>query len=225
MRLGETSGRLDSTFNPFADEYLGEIFQAVVTAWVRMKQPTSGEIEDRITFRLAGRLNNDPHFRNLPYNIAPQHWLIGMDGERLGRLDLHFIHRHSQRDYFAFEAKRLHVTYSGGTPSTEYQTYISDEGMGAFITGQYSKGLPAAGMLGYVMDGNTQKACAGLAAHIQAKRDDLCLRVASQFVESSLKHHIESSVFDTRLGETQHDLSSHALRLFHLLLPVKRQLS
>ncbi len=225
MRLGETSGQLDAPFNPFADEYLGEIFQAVVMAWARMKQPTSGEIEDRITFRLAGRLSNDAHFRDLPYHITPQHWLPGMDGERLGRLDLHFIHRHSQRDYFAFEAKRLHVTYPGGTPSTEYRTYTSDEGMGAFIVGQYSQRLPAAGMLGYVMDGNTGKAWTGLAGRIQAKRNDLCLRAAAQLVESSLKRHTEFGLPGTRLGETQHDLSSRALRLFHLLLPVKGQSS
>lgn len=221
MKFGEASGWLDAEFNPFTDEYLGEIFQAVAMAWARMKQPKSSEIEDRITFRLAGRLSNDPHFRDLPYDIAPQHWLTGMDGERLGRLDLHFKHRHSQRDYFAFESKRLHVTYPGGIISTEYPTYVSDEGMGALVAGQYSKSLPAAGMLGYVMDGNTEKAWTGLAARIEAKRDDLCLLAASQFIESPLKHHAESGLSNSRLGETQHDLFSHALRLFHLLLPVR----
>src|ERR1051326_2562 len=114
------NGNLDPRFNPFEEDYLTEILRAVVTAWSRMNQPRRREIEDRITFRLAGRLQNDPDFRNLPYDIVPQYWLLGLDGRRLGRLDLRFKHRRSQRDYFALESKRLHVTYPGGHVSTEY---------------------------------------------------------------------------------------------------------
>lgn len=224
MKLGEASGQLGAEFNPFTDEYLGEILKAVAVAWSRMKQPKPSEIEDRITRRLAGHLLNDNLFRDLPFDIVPQNLLLDIDGRYLGRLDLRFKHRHSQRDYFALEAKRLHVSYPGGHVSTEYPTYTGSEGMGAFIEGQYSTGLPAAGMLGYVMDGETEKAWTGLAARIEAKRDDLCLVVASKLIESLLKHHIESGLRDIRLGETQHDLKSHALRLFHLLLPVRRRL-
>lgn len=221
MKFGEASGQLAAEFNPFTDEYLGEMLKAVAIAWARMKQPKSSEWEDDITFRLAGRLLNDPLFRDLPYDIVPQYWLLGINGQRLGRLDLRFKHRFSQRDYFAFESKRLHVTYPGGKVSPEYHVYAGGDGMGGFIEGQYSTGLPTAGMLGYVMDGNTEKAWTGLAARIEAKRDDLCLLAASQFIESPLKHHAESGFSNSRLGETQHDLVSHALRLFHLLLPVR----
>jgi hypothetical protein len=222
MRLGETSGQLDTTFNPFADEYIGEILHAVATAWVRMKQPKPSEIEDRITRKLTASLRHDPLFRDLPFDVVQQFILDNADAEYLGRLDLHVKYRQSQRDYFAFEAKRLHLNY-GGKSDPQYAAYVGSEGMGAFVDGLYSKGLPAAGMLGYVMDGNTGKAWTGIAARIETKRDDLCLRIAAQLVESSLKHYIESGLSGTRLGETQHDLSSHALRLFHLLLPVKRQ--
>src|SRR5690348_3421538 len=107
-------GRLDPEFNPFSDDYLTEILEATAVAWARMKQPQRTEIEDRITFRLAARLVHDSHFADFPYDVVPQHWLLGVNGECLGRLDLRFKHRHSQRDYFAFEAKRLHVTYPRG---------------------------------------------------------------------------------------------------------------
>lgn len=222
MRFGDASGRLDAEFNPFTDEYLGEILNAIAVAWARMKQPKSDEWEDDITFRLAGRLLNDPLFRVLPYDIVPQYWLLGLNGQRLGRLDLRFKHRFSQRDYFAFESKRLHVTYPGG-PSPEYHVYAGGDGMGAFIEGQYSKDLPAAGMLGYVMDADTDKAWNGIAAGIEAKRKDLRLGASSRFTESELKQHIKADFPGVRLGETQHDLVSHALRLFHLLLPVRPQ--
>ena len=86
-----------------------------------------------------------------------------------------------------------------------------------------SKGLPAAGMLGYVMDGDTEKAWTGLVTSIDSKREDLRLPGLSQLVESQLKQHIKAGLPGTRLGETRHALVSHALRLFHLLLPVRRQ--
>jgi hypothetical protein len=222
MKLGEASGQLDPEFNPFTDDYLGEMLKAVADAWARMKQPMRNEWEDHITFRIAGRLLNDPLFRDLPYEIVPQYWLLGMNGQRLGRLDLRFKHRYSQRDYFAFESKRLHVTYPGGRLSLDYYVYAGSEGMGGFIGGQYSTGLPSAGMIGYVMDGDTAKAWTGLATRIEAKRDELCLVVASNFIESLLKHHTDYALPGSRLGETQHNLGSHNLRLFHLLLPVKR---
>jgi hypothetical protein len=190
-----------------------------------MKQPKSREWEDDITFRLAGRLLNDPMFRNLPYDTVPQCWLLGMDGQRLGRLDLRFKHRFSQRDYFAFESKRLHVCYPGadGKISTEYSVYAGGDGMGAFMEEQYSKGLPCAGMLGYVMDADMDKAWIGLTARIHARRAELCLLVESEFAESPLNTHVKAGLPGTLLGETRHQLPSRALRLLHLLLPVMKR--
>ena len=64
------NGRLQSKFNPFDEDYLAEILEAAAVAWARMKQPSRSEKEDRITFRLAGRLANDPHFAEMPYDIV-----------------------------------------------------------------------------------------------------------------------------------------------------------
>lgn len=214
------NGRLDPQFNPFDDDYLVEILEATAVAWARMNQPDTSEIEDRITFRLAGRLANDPHFAELPYDIVAQCWLLGLDGERLGRLDLRFKHRHSQRDYFAFESKRLHVTYPGGSFSTEYPAYAGDDGMMAFINGQYSQGFLAGGMLGYVMDGKADAAWSGLKQRIELQRTPLKLIDSSKLVQSTLSKAITNAMANTHLGETEHDLDTHHLRLFHLLLPV-----
>lgn len=214
------NGRLDPKFNPFDDDYLVDILGAILVAWARMKQPATNEIEDRITYRLAGRLANDTYFAELPYDVVPQYWLLGIDGERLGRLDLRFKHRHSQRDYFAFESKRLHVTYPGGGFSTEYPAYVGDDGMMAFINGQYAKGFLAAGMLGYVMDGKADGAWNGLEKRIELQRAPLKLIDRSKLVQSGLSRAIANATAKTHLGETEHDLSTHRMRLFHLLLPV-----
>jgi hypothetical protein len=214
------NGTLAQKFNPFEDDYLWEILEATALAWSCMKHPDRNEIEDRITFRVAGRLANDPRFAELPYDVVAQFWLLGLNGERLGRVDLRFKHRQSQRDYFAFEAKRLHVSYPSG-PSTEYPVYVGDDGMMAFIEGQYSKGLLAGGMLGYVMDDKTDKAWTGLEARIEAQRTPLKLVGGSKLVQSVLFEAIAKGIKGTHLGETKHGLGTHELRLFHLLLPVR----
>lgn len=220
MNVRNFSGRLEPKFNPFAEDYLTEILAATAIAWARMRKPGSGELEDRITFRLAGRLANDPYFTELPYDVVPQYWLLGINGERLGRLDLYFKHRNSQRDYFAFESKRLHVTYPSGRSSSEYGTYAGDGGMMAFVDGYYSQGLEACGMLGYIMDGKSDVAWTGLGRAIEDRRLPLKLVASSKLAESTLSRAIAKGVKGTRLGETQHDLSSYRLRLFHLLLPI-----
>ncbi|MEY2466469.1 MAG: hypothetical protein QOD03_990 [Verrucomicrobiota bacterium] len=220
MKLYSSSGQLSPEFNPFGEDYLAEILEAVAVAWSRMKQPKRSEWEDSITYRLAGRLQNDPLFGELPYDIVPQYWLLGLNGQHLGRLDLRFKHRQSQRDYFAFESKRLHVVYPGGSPSTEYPNYVGDPGMMAFIEGQYSNNLSAGGMLGYVMDGDTTKAWNGLIARIEDRRNSLCLSESSKLSESALTKIAGKGIAGTQLGETLHNLKTHSLRLFHMLLPV-----
>lgn len=214
------NGSLDPAFNPFADSYLSEMLAAVVSAWWRMKPPQNREIEDKITRRLCGRLLNDPHFEDLPYDVSCQHSLLGLDGQYLGRLDLRFKHRYSHRDYFAFEAKRLHVKYPSGRASTEYTTYAGEEGMMAFVGGQYSSGFPAGGMLGYVMDGKCDVAWTGIGQGIDLQGNALKLVAKSTLVQSALSEAIEAGMKGSRLGETEHDLTTHRLRLFHLLLPV-----
>ena len=218
MRFGEASERLDAEFSPFVDEYLGEILEAVAVAWARMKPVKRRGLEDQITLALVGRLRHDPELATLPFDVVPQYWITDIDGRRLGRLDLYFKYPATRRDYFALEAKRLHVRYPGGTISPEYSDYAGEPGMGAFIEGQYSRNLPAAGMFGYVMDGDTGKAWFGIAKRIATKSDDL--QLTAELAESGLAHHVRNGHPDTRLGETLHKLKTHCLRIFHLLLPV-----
>ena len=78
MRTKTLIGSLEPKFNPFDADYLAEILAATTLAWARMEPPGQNEIEDRITERLAGRLANDPHFAELPYDIVPQYWLLGL---------------------------------------------------------------------------------------------------------------------------------------------------
>jgi len=97
--------------------------------------------------------------------------------------------------------------------------------MMAFIGGYYSKRLPACGMLGYVMDNKPERAWTGLEKRIEARRMQLGLVTGSGFERSILSTTGLSNPGDSYLGETLHDLGSHRLRLFHLLLPVIRRIA
>ncbi len=239
MRFRAESGRLAQEFDPFGGNVFAEIMNAVITAWSRVRPFTVDEIrrkwtakgkkkkspcpvephENWITDRLAGRILNDPILRELPFDVDAQKRLLDIDGNEPGRIDLCFKHRNSQRAYFAFEAKRLHVTYPGGSTSNEYSTYTSDEGMEAYVLGQYAKGFPAAGMLGYVMDGNTAGAWHGIDASVQSRSVSLRMEGSGKLELSTMGHLSAKGTDGTLLGETLHRLAAGIMRIFHLLLP------
>jgi hypothetical protein len=93
--------------------------------------------------------------------------------------------------------------------------------MMAFIQGQYSSMLPAGGMFGYVMDGEASEAWNGIANQIESQRAPLKLSSGSRLIQSKLPNVLDKALDGSQLGETDHDLATHHLRLFHLLLPVR----
>ena len=238
MRFPTDSGQLAPKFDPFGENVLAEIMAVIVTAWSKVRRFTDEEIRSRsrrkgkrkktappvqplenwITRRLARIIRFDPAFRDIPFDVNTQVETLEIEDDP-DKLDLHFKHRHSQRDYFAFEAKRLHVKYPGGSRPLEYGAYTSDKGMGAYVIGQYSEGLPAAGMLGYVMDGETQAAWSGLDASIQGRREPLKMAAGAKLEISALHHLMERGNPGTLLGETLHHLAAGVMRIFHLLVP------
>ena len=75
-------------------------------------------------------------------------------------------------------------------------------------------------VFGYVMDGKANTAWSGLGSRIDAQRNPLKLVGGSRLTKSVLSKAIAKGIDGTHLGETDHDLGSYRLRLFHLLLPV-----
>lgn len=220
MKFSSSSGILEPAFNPFAEDYLAEMLDAVIVAWSRMRRPGRKEKEDHITYRLAGRIQHDPLFVDLPFDVAAQYWLLGLHGERLGRLDLRFKHKHSARDCFVFEAKRLHVTYPSGRFKPEYSGYTGADGMMCFVCGRYPTEVGVGGMLGYVMDDDCERAWDGVFAQIESCRPALKLLASSSLALSSLSGKTIKSIIGAKLGETHHDLETRRLRVLHLILPI-----
>lgn len=90
-----------------------------------------------------------------------------------------------RRLYFAFECKRLRIPYDQGVRANADE-YVGDDGMMCFITGKYSKWLPSAGMIGYIIDGDTADAIRVVGRAVVRKADSLKLLVGTGLGISSL---------------------------------------
>lgn len=112
--------------------------------------------EDIITINLVHHLSRDPIVRRLCHWVEFQYEPFGTSPTDLkfskGKIDLAVLLDWERERYLAYECKRLNASYSGGRHSLATQ-YVKD-GMMRFMTEQYAEGLPVAGMLGYVLDGD-----------------------------------------------------------------------
>ena len=102
----------------------------------------------------------------------------------LGRTDITFDLGCHHR--FIWECKRLH--YDGKTLYGEYRK----EGVIRFISKKYAKGHDHGGMLGFVMDGEIDKAVAGIETHLAAHRTELnlegrCFQPCAEPMDSRLR--------------------------------------
>ena len=121
----------------------------------------------------------------------------------LGRTDITFELGSHHR--FIWECKRLH--YKGKTLYGEYRR----EGVMRFVSEKYAKGQSHGGMLAFVMDGEINKAFAGLETHLNAHRTELKINGGcfQTFPEAK----------DPRLRLSLH-LGRGEFKLFHCFLPI-----
>ncbi len=137
-------------------------------------------------------------------------------GTELGRNDLNFypIAHKRQTIFFTVECKRLHTSYN-----TLIGEYLN-EGAMRFITNRYSQNLPCGAMLGYVMDGKTDKAFKSLCGQIKKQKAALQLTPENAFTSPS--HTASDYKFS---ADTQHLREGKNFILHHILFPIKRPAS
>lgn len=113
--------------------------------------------EDRITEHLVQSLIRT---KLVPGRILPQYELLVQDAHGnvsvSGKIDFVLTVGDDEDVYLACECKRLNVPYKNRIKGLTGE-YV-EEGLMRFVTGQYSKGLPFAMMLGYVMDARSDRA-------------------------------------------------------------------
>lgn len=111
------------------------------------------------------------------------------------------------------QCKRIHVRNRSGSRhlAAEYVT----EGMQRFVDGEYSKGVPCGGMIGYVMDNDLDAAFRRVRSEIKTRRR--ALRVSTRHADKAPSAALPAWQHST---DTWHRRSDGEFLLHHALLGV-----
>lgn len=190
------------------------IIKLILTTWQSLEKPNIDEIENKITERFQAALKSNRKFKkNYPYIRIEWEFRRTRPPEYqyMGNIDIVFLSGRSDNDYyFAIECKRLNLPKRTGAPE-----YVGKDGMMCFVTGKYSGDLNSAGMIGYVMDGNLEKAVRNVRNNVNKNIKSLCLKFGNnETLKKSLLFKNERCVF-----ETEHDvLSNRVFVIYHIFL-------
>lgn len=202
----------------FPDGFVFEILELLLATWEKLKLTRDVRLEPRIT-NLFNRAIEDEYTRQgKAWYVHPEiKEADPITGKEISRTDIRLYHREvpGQKLYFALEAKRLHVESDDRTRGG-YGEYAGNDGMMCFITGKYSRSAPAGGMLGYVMDGDLERAAQGVTNAIRNAAAQLRLVSGGDYQPSKLMPQHPWN------GETQHERNTGLFSMFHLLLPLRK---
>lgn len=201
----------------FPDGFVPQVLTFVVDCWPLLTKPHPHEEEELITGRFWTLMKFEYPKRELPWAIFLEQPELDETGRMVNRTDLRFLHRSTrgQDTVLVLESKRLNVTFPGGRFEPNARAYTGEDGMLRFITGKYSKSLPSAGMMGYVMDGDVPSARKKVEKAMTTLSRELALAHAPSLqvcVSLSSPH-----------GETRHNRDAKLggpMNIFHLFLSV-----
>ena len=202
----------------FEAEEIPLILATVLRCAAALRKTSTTEHENRISNRLRMLLIQDAQLRERPIMVDREAYLYDDDQEKpIGRLDFRFLWtreaKHPQ-PYFAIEAKRLHVAFPS-RPNTCVSEYVTgNQGMLCFIEQRYAKGLTRGGMLGYVFDGDVEKARTSVDAAIRKHGNRLKCIPPFAMVTSAIVPG------DSRVSETTHRLAHADFIIYHLFVAV-----
>jgi hypothetical protein len=204
----------------FPEEEVPFILAAVLRSGVRLKKLHGAELENDLSDRLRDLLDRDSGLRVRPIELFREVPLYDRKRARqkqLGRSDLMFLYSTGIRKpwpYFVIESKRLHVTFPSGWKSLVSDYVTGRQGMMCFIEERYARDLDSAGMLGYVFDGEIERARSSVAGSIESNNGQLQCSRKPRFGPSSVLKD------DFRVSESSHSLSNGSFRIYHLFFAV-----
>lgn len=199
----------------FPEEEITVILLAVMRCLRSLRKTKPRELETSLNKRLTKSLRRDPMLRDSPVEVDREKVIDADDSDDEGRLDISFTFSTERRrpwPYFAIEAKRLHVPFKGRM-HPQIPKYVTDrQGMMCFVDGRYSKGLTSAAMLGYIFDGDVEKARAAISSSIQLNHAKL---------KSIRPHGLAPCRYDIAgVDESCHVFDGRAFTLYHILSAV-----
>lgn len=201
----------------FPEEQVPTILNIVLDNAQTLHKKSETEHENDLSDRLVKRIRIDPRIRYSPF--VPLREFAVYDGcideaGHSGRIDICFMCTGGDQTYFAIEAKNLHVTYASGWKSKVSDYVTSDQGMMCFVTSKYSAAQQTGAMLGYVFDGNLDKAREDIARAIDVNQLTLKLAGTDGLIRSDIVKRAE------RIDESHHQFGPRPFTIYHLLVPV-----
>jgi hypothetical protein len=186
-RLGHVSSSQPLKRELFPTGFAGEVMQLILGTWQTFSLNHNVRLETRITAVFRDALID-------AYVAADRSWFITLEdpitdptfGTEEGRNDLNFFppQHYGQKVFFTVECKRLHVTRPSGFKHLA-DAYV-EKGMQRFVDGQYSRGLPCGGMVGYVMDGQIVSAFTKVQTEIENRYNQLRIPVGKPIQKPSV---------------------------------------
>lgn len=204
----------------FPDEEIPFILTAILRCATGLKRERPNELENAISDRLRDFLDQDKELRDRPVEVfreVPVYDRTRPRRKQLGRTDIMFLFSTGVRKpwpYFVIESKRLHVTFRSAWKPCVHKYVTDRQGMMCFIEQRYAKGLANGGMLGYVFDGDVEKARASVGAAIKKHGNKLKCRPPFDMVVSAIVPG------ESRISETIHRLPHGDFTIYHLFVAV-----
>ena len=207
-------GNADLWSNFFPNDLIPDILNMVLDVWNVFKDNCDETLEVPITKRFRSHLEQYKDLKMLPIRIDREAIVDDISTEKeIGRIDLRLTHGYRSEVYFAFECKRLNVVDKNSRTSSLAKEYVMN-GMTRFVGSepQYAIGLKQGGMIGYVMNGITDKAITAVNKQIKTHYIDLQMK-------SSKGLNPSSRLFNSLLKESLHYLPSQEFIIHHVFLP------
>lgn len=204
----------------FPEEEITYILAAVLRCAMGLRKEHPNEAENDISDRLRDLLDQDPQLKSRSVELFREVPLYDRRYARkrqLGRTDVMFLFSTGARKpwpYFVIESKRLHVKFPSGWKSLVSEYVTGDQGMMCFIAQRYAKDLTSGGMLGYVFDGDVEKARDSVATAILKNHEKLKCIAPFAMVRSTVVPG------DSRVSETAHRLTHADFTIYHLFVAV-----
>lgn len=182
----------------FVEELIPSVLALVLDAWGRIEKPAADELEDRTTVRLYSAMITGKDRQRHAFLIRYQDMEVDSDLTNVtGKKDIVFFPpANDENVYFCLEAKRLNAVVSGVRESLAHQ-YVM-EGMTRFIQRKYSRHVRHGGMLGYVLDGDVDRAMRNVANVIRRHCEDLGMERPGEMRQSRIRPD------DAHARETRH---------------------
>lgn len=205
----------------FLEDEVPFILALVLRCSGSLRKKHDSEREDKLSNRLRWLIRRDAAFRQSGMKVDREVPVFDDDSdseEPIGRIDFRFLSAQRQTDadwHFVIEAKRLHVTFNKSGWQSLISKYVTGhQGMMCFIDRRYARDLTEGAMLGYVFDGEIEKARDAVAASIVANPATLKCAAPPRLVPSCVLTGLSG------ISETSHALPQGLFTIYHLFVAV-----